>query len=147
MENVGERRWLPHMTFQEFYEMYLFYGSGEGKDKARRTTSGRCFNKQGWVNLLKFRKVAQHARCDTCARLTKAARVACTASDRKAAEEGIRAHRLRNFADRAVDFRLSQLSEASTTAEAKVKESRVLHIRIDGMDQAKFRCPRNMENS
>jgi hypothetical protein len=27
------------------------------------------------------------------------------------------------------------------------KASRVLHIRIDGMDQAKFRCPRNLDNS
>ena len=106
-----------------------------------------CFWKQGWQRLLKIREVAQHARCVTCARLQKTVRTAPIATDRLAAEAALVVHRQRNFADRAVDFRLSTLSEESVSADGGNRESRVLHIRIDGMDQAKFRCPRNLENS
>ena len=150
VEPIGERRWLPHMTLQELYETYQFHGAPDCSNKvgkAKRTTFFRCFYKQGWDRIIKFRKVAQHARCETCARLSKTCRTAPLQSEQKAAEGALRAHRLRNFADRAVDFRLSQLSEDSTTKEGIPLASRVLHIRIDGMDQAKFKCPRNMDNS
>ena len=150
VEPIGERRWLPHMTLQELYEMHLFHGGPDSDSKgkkAKRTLFFRCFYKQGWDRIIKFRKVAQHARCETCARLCKLVRTQPLKCDQKAAAEALRAHRLRNFADRAVDFRLSQLSEDSTTKDGTLLPSRVLHIRIDGMDQAKFRCPRNMDNS
>ena len=143
---VGERRWLPHMTSQELYEMYLFHGVA-GERKARRTTFFSCYRDQGWTRLLKIRDVAQHARCETCARLAKATKCHPSALERLAAEKALRVHRQRNFADRAVDARLSTLSLVSTDRDGETKESRVLHIRIDGMDQAKFRCPRNLENS
>ena len=150
VEPLGERRWLPHMTLRELYEMYLFHGGPDSDskgNKAKRTVFFKCFYKQGWERIIKFRKVAQHARCETCARLCKSLRTEALKHDQKAVEAALRAHRLRNFADRAVDFRLSQLSEDSTTKEGMVLASRVLHIRIDGMDQAKFKCPRNMDNS
>ncbi len=148
VEGVGERRWLPHMSKIELYELYLFQGSPELRDqKARRSTFFRVFYGKGWSRLLKIREVAQHARCETCARLAKTVRTAHRTQDRQAAEQALRVHRLRNFADRAVDYRLSTLSEDSTSPEGGHRASRVLHIRVDGMDQAKFRCPRNLENS
>ena len=150
VDPLGERRWLPHMTMQELFKMYLFHGAPDSESKAckaKRTTFFRVFYKQGWSCIIKFRKVAQHARCETCARLSKQVRTAPLGSSQKAAEDALRAHRLRNFADRAVDFRLSQLSVLSATKEGMAQPSRILHVRIDGMDQAKFKCPRNMDNS
>ena len=137
------------MSRQELYELYLFHGPPEDRaKKSRRTCFFKCFHKQGWDRLLKIRDVAQHARCETCARLSKTIHTAPSDADRKGAEQALRVHRLRNLADRAVDFRLSMLSEESTSAEGgNNKHSRVLHVRIDGMDQAKFRCPRNLEDS
>jgi len=108
---VGERRWLPHMSRQELYELYLFHGPPEDRaKKSRRTCFFKCFHKQGWDRLLKIRDVAQHARCETCARLSKTIHTAPSDADRKGAEQALRVHRLRNLADWAVDFRLSMLS-------------------------------------
>ena len=69
------------------------------------------------------------------------------ATDRLAAEQALRVHRQRSFADRAVGFRLSTLSKDSTTLEGGNRESRVLRIHIDGIGQAKLKRPRDQENS
>ena len=92
-------------------------------------------------------KVGQRARGGTGARLSMAATSSPTAVERCAAATALRVRRQRNMADRAVDQRLTVLSEMSTAPDGGGKESRILHIRIDGMDQAKFRCPRNMASS
>ena len=47
------------------------------------------------------------------------------------------------FADRGIDTRMSQLSVAS--AQGNITSEGVLYLVIDGMDQAKFRCPRMMD--
>ena len=150
VEGVGERRWLPHMSMRELFEWYRFHGLAEKQDeKARYTVFRQCWHKT-WSNMLKIREVAQHARCDSCARLSQEAKSNTSVEQRRAAEVALRVHRQRNMADRAVDQRLTHLSELSTSPESGGKESmesRVLHVKIDGMDQAKFRCPRNMASS
>ena len=47
---------------------------------------------------------------------------------------------------RKMDSRISFLSKMSCEPGCTL-ENRVLHIRIDGLDQAKGRCPRNLESS
>jgi hypothetical protein len=147
---VGERRWLPHMSMRELFEWYRSNGPAEQQDnKARYTVFSKCW-RETWSTMLKIREVGQHARCDTCARLSREAKSNTSEEKRRAAEVALRVHRQRNMADRAVDQRLTHLSELSTSVDSGGKqsmESRVLHVKVDGMDQAKFRCPRNMASS
>jgi len=51
-------------------------------------------------------------------------------------------HRRHIFADRAADARLSSLAEVCNIPGSEMP-ARVLKIDLDGMDQSKFRCPRN----
>ena len=50
------------------------------------------------------------------------------------------------FADRDLEMRANKLSEASCAAGCSVS-GRMLKIDIDGMDQAKFKAPRNISNA
>ena len=50
------------------------------------------------------------------------------------------------FADRKLEARVNMLSESST-AEGCPFDGRILKCDLDGMDQAKFRVPRNVESS
>ena len=66
--------------------------------------------------------------------------------ERANADAEYKAHLKGVFAMRRVDMRFSQMSAASCEPGCTLP-NRCLHIRIDGLDQAKGRCPRNLENS
>jgi hypothetical protein len=53
------------------------------------------------------------------------------------------AHMQLVFADRSTDDRSSKLSLQSCAA-GNVLPGRLIKVDIDGMDQSKFRCPRNV---
>ena len=65
--------------------------------------------------------------------------------ERALATEAYRKHLNRMLDDRRLDAHLTHLSELSCSPACSF--SGALHVRIDGMDQSKFRCPRNMENA
>ena len=65
--------------------------------------------------------------------------------ERALATEAYRKHLNRMLDDRRLDARLTHLSELSCSPACSF--SGTLHVRIDAMDQSKFRCPRNMENA
>eukprot|EP00969_Alexandrium_andersonii_P280915 12420024-Alexandrium_andersonii.AAC.1 len=48
--------------------------------------------------------------------------------------------------DREIDSRLAQQAAQSMILNFHVGP-RVIHLRLDGMDQAKFKCPRNVQMS
>ena len=99
-----------------------------------------------WEPTLGFRSIGQHARCTTCATLAKTRRDSPDMAERARADAEYKAHLKGVFAMRRVDMRFSQMSVASCEPGCALA-NRCLHIRIDGMDQAKGRCPRNLENS
>eukprot|EP00974_Lingulodinium_polyedra_P007207 683755-Lingulodinium_polyedra.AAC.1 len=47
--------------------------------------------------------------------------------------------------DRAMDARYAKLSQEKT--QGHLVEGAVLSIAMDGMDQTKFKCPRNVANA
>lgn len=143
-ERKVNRKWLPHMSHAELFDMYMAHGNMTSPKAGRK-----CFMKvwnERWSALLRIREVAQHARCETCALLCKTRRVHPEESERQAANTAYRNHLNRMFADRAVDARLTMLSTEGTCVGAGMG-NRIVHLRIDGMDQAKFKCPRHLENS
>ena len=139
-----DRRYLPFMTWSELFDMYKHFGDAGGGEKAGR----QCFDKiyaDKWRGRLLIRGVEQHARCDTCARLLKFSRDHPDPVVRADSRKAYHAHLNRMVEDRRMDARLTQLSILSLSDSYAY--SGVMHIRIDGMDQAKFRVPRQIENS
>ena len=102
--------------------------------------------KEYWEPTLGFRSIGQHSRCTTCAKLAKTRRDSPDMDERANADAEYKAHLKGVFAMRRVDMRFSQMSVRSCEPGCTLP-NRCLHIRIDGLDQAKGRCPRNLENS
>ena len=101
--------------------------------------------KEDWKARLGFREVAQHSRCDTCSRLSRLRKAATSAAERAKYSTEYQEHLNLMFADRRLDARLTYLSELSCTSTVAFEG--VLHVRIDGMDQSKFKVPRNLDDS
>ena len=89
--------------------------------------------------------MAQHAKCIDCAKLQKLRRDSKTKSERDGYQEHLEKHLRAMLMDRAVDARYGQPSQESV--EGTLTEGAVLSIAMDGMDQAKFNCPSNVENA
>ena len=93
--------------------------------------------------MLKFRVWSQHAKCSDCCKFQKMRREAANAKERGEVQTKLDAHLRMIFADRSIDTRMSQLSVA--TAQGTMAGEGILYLVIDGMDQAKFRCPRMLD--
>ncbi len=141
-----DRRFMPPMTWAEVHQMYCLLGPTEiSWEKGSVKLLQRVY-KECWEAILGFRHVGQHARCTTCARLAKTRRDDPDLAERNHAHNEYKMHLQRVFAMRRVDMRFSRLSSMSCEPGCTLP-NRCLHVRIDGLDQAKGRCPRNLENS
>ena len=67
-------------------------------------------------------------------------------AERKHADNEYRAHLKGVFTMRRVDMRFAKMSAAFCELGCTLP-NQCLHIRMDGFDQSKGRCPRNLENS
>ncbi len=143
MEGGVDRRLLPHMSKEELYDLYCLH-KGNQSERTSKTCFLKVYHKR-WRHLLGIREVAQHARCDTCAELSKARKEHPDKAEREKAGRKYKAHLNLMFDDRRLDMRLTFLSELSTSPSCSFQG--LLHVRIDGMDQAKFKCPRNLEDA
>ena len=137
---------MPPMSWPEVHEMYCLmdppeHGSGKGSMRLLQKVFKEC-----WEPILGFRHIGQHARCSTCARLAKTRRDSPDLAERDAANREYKFHLQGVFAMRRVDERFSRMSAASCEPGCNLP-NRCLHIRIDGLDQAKGRCPRNLEDN
>ena len=135
---------MPPMTWDEVYQMYCLTADATPERGSLKLV--QKVYKEYWEPTLGFRSVGQHARCATCARLAKTRRDSPDMAERASADAEYKAHLNGVFAMRRVDMRFSQMSAASCEPGCTLP-NRCLHIRIDGLDQAKGRCPRNLENS
>ena len=142
--DVQEVRWLPPGRLMEYYDMYRMQDG-----VASRSTLTDVYRK-AWAKFLKFRKHSQHARCASCAKYQAAREQATSKAQHDNVTSGHVEHLKTVFADRAVDARLAALSTQAVSAVPSgqgMDDSTILHILIDGMDQAKFKCPRNICSS
>ena len=135
---------MPPMTWAEVYQMYCLTADATPERGSLKLV--QKVYKEYWEPTLGFRSVGQHARCATCARLAKTRRDSPDMAERANADAEYKAHLNGVFAMRRVDMRFSQMSAASCEPGCTLP-NRCLHIRIDGLDQAKGRCPRNLESS
>lgn len=151
----GQVKKLPHQNRTELYWEFVAWSESRGLEAASYSTfmrvaapilGPRC---QGH---LRFRKVGEHAQCDTCYTLRKEISKAKTVKGQEEARKRHHHHVLAAWLCRHVYWSLRALSQSTFAAvfeyNARYAWSNmsaatcVLCCIIDGMDQAKFKLPR-----
>ena len=99
-----------------------------------------------WNPALKIRALGTHARCtqccEDCKRLEK-----CSSPQERAEIMAARSRHLSSMLSaRDLEMRENKMSEASCEGGCSFL-GHILKIDMDGMDQAKFRAPRNISNA
>ena len=127
-----ETRHLPPGSIFEYWQLYQ-------KAHPQATTSYRYFLHvwtQDWGNLLKFRGQQQHSICSVCV-CHKLLLQQCghDAVRRAKLLQAFEEHKQAQYNDRRVYWHIR--------AQARLQPDQILSLIIDGMDQAKFCCPRH----
>ena len=94
-----------------------------------------------------FRRVGQGKRCKACVKIDEERLQATTAQERAAVAQEKNNHIKAIMADRTVSGRTTRAAEAHAQVPSVDGDNQLLTITINGMDQAKFRCPRNLASS
>ena len=112
-----------------------------------------CFSNvwRSWSpRALRIREKNQQGRCDLCAMYTEYRRKATTDVSRRDITQNYMTHLKDQYADRTVYARICSLSETATgswSRDLRDRTASVLSVCIDGMDQSKFKTPRNVSSS
>ena len=94
-----------------------------------------------------FRNKGQGTRCKECAEMD-AERINCTTAEEKTELAARKKRHVDEIgADRKVNVRGNLMAEKDALAPSSDGVEQVLKMTMDGMDQAKFRCPRNLASS
>ena len=144
-------RWLPRTSRQELYDNYTTWAEEGGRPCSSYSTFLRVW--KGWHRkVLKMRDIRQHQRCEKCAELSAARKKVESREELREIVSRYYNHLQGQYADRAVYAKMMSLSEeamrprASGTGEPGVvsNHSSLICLFVDGMDQSKFRVPRNL---
>ena len=92
-----------------------------------------------------FRNVGQMKRCKECARLDEMKSQAITQEERNTVAALKAAHIKEVMADRAINVRGNRISELDAQRPTADGHAQMVKLMLDGMDQAKFKVPRNLE--
>ena len=135
------KRYLNPGTFEDLWMMHQGTGGGVG-----RSTLYRVW-KERWARFLPFRNVGQGKRCKVCARISEERVRATTLQEKADIIDEKSAHVQEVMADRNVSSRGARMAERDAQSPTPDGQGQVLKVVIDGMDQAKFKCPRNLASS
>ena len=149
---------MQHQSRTDLYWDYRAYAESNGDDAASYTLFLQVVNKlmkPGIRNShLGFRKMCQHAECDTCYDLKRRIKM-CRDSERKhELHRKYVQHLLERWTDRQLYWALRSMSREFFTRQRHIGNKIVMGgimtnlwcLIIDGMDQAKFKCPRVLQN-
>jgi hypothetical protein len=143
-EHYAPKRYLNPGCFEDLWMMHEVMEKVE--DQVSKSTLRRVWCDR-WKKFLPFRNVGQGKRCRVCAKIDQE-RVQATTTDERAAVAQEKKDHIRNvMADRVVSVRANRTAEQDAKQPTCDGIGQVLKITIDGMDQAKFRCPRNLASS
>ena len=137
------RRYLHPQAFEAFYQTY---NSEQGDRAVSKSCFRNCYQSR-WKQFLGFRRIGQGKRCRTCARLDALRKSATTPEEKADYEREKQEHLNETTMDREISMRSSLLSEEAARNPNSDGLNQLLKLTLDGMDQAKFRCPRNLQSS
>lgn len=140
-------RWCDHMNFEDIWHLYKGQPSTEAK--VGRTTLLKCFTSR-WFNhgIIKIRGVSEHAHCTICVTIKARRRKAKTEAAKQEADDEMTEHIDFVMAIRALHMRGNELSrEVAKAPLMRPLHDQLIKYLIDGMDQAAFKCPRNVAQS
>ena len=107
-------------------------------------------HQKSWSCVLRKRsRECTHKPCETCTDIQMRRKAATTREELEALSKLLAEHRDGVFADRRVYKYNSELSRVATSPHQGLidPDSSVLCVMVDGMDQSKFLCPRNVQSS
>ena len=115
-------------------------------DQASRSTLWRAWTNR-WDKYLRFRNIGQGKRCKICARLDEERTQAADLEERALLLEKKKEHVSQIMADRNVGMRATKVAERDARQPSADGRDQILRVTIDGMDQSKFKVPRNLASS
>lgn len=137
---VDSRRYLPHQSWQEFYEMYVSWS----ENPVHKTTFRRHYRNSDWSDKLRIADASEHNKCTTCEKPKSLRKKAACEDHVRQIQNAHSSHVKAVMLDRNMDTSCEQLGSDSVQINATLpREQALLNWTQDGMDQAKFRVPRN----
>ena len=103
--------------------------------------------KNRWATFLKFRDIGQGKRCNTCAALDEERLQATSQEEKDEINKSKHWHIEEIKATRIISMRGNTLATKDAKHPSMDGMDRMMKITVDGMDQAKFRLPRNINAS
>ena len=134
---------LRNLNHQHFEDLFNLHETQMGMAAVSRSTLRKAW-KGRWKRLMPFRNIGQGKRCAECCELDEERAQACSHEEKQVASEKKKVHIDGVTMDHDVTTRTNLLSALSSFKPSVDGLNQVINIRLDGMDQAKFRCPRNL---
>ena len=137
----------PYLNPGTFEDLWLLYQVMTPQcDQASRSTLWRAWTNR-WDNYLRFWNIGQGKRCKTCARLDEERTQAADLEERALLLKKKKEHVAQIMADRNVGMRTTKVAERDARQPSADGRDQILRVTIDGMDQSKFKMPRNLASS
>ena len=139
------KRFLNPGDFEQLWQQYCFDPAVQPHNVSKSTFK-KAWAKR-WKQFLCFRHDFQQKRCKECARLDEERIQATTWEEKCRVAREKQAHIDCVMADRQVGVRGNHISEIDASRANGDGMGQMVKIAIDGMDQAKFKVPRNLKSS
>ena len=137
------KKYLPPGRLEDLFSMHQ---CELGLEAVSRTTLRRCWFDR-WKKYLAFRDGGHDKRCKICAELDEWRSTATTAEERQEAQIAKDTHVSEVKQDRDIMVRSGKLAEQAAKQPTVDGFNQVVRVDLDGMDQAKFKCPRNLSSN
>ena len=141
-QHLAPKRFLNEENLASLWGLYK--NDTDVEEKVSRDTFTQAFNKR-WKGLLNFKQYGQGTRCQLCADMDEERNHCTTKVERQELDLRKQRHFQRHDADRSMNVRSNQLSSDPSTYQLQNSSNKFMKLMVDGMDQAKFRCPRNLQ--
>ncbi len=142
----ARKKHIQRMTFEDILH---WHQAEVGANQAvSRSTLKRCWDERWSKFLLLKDHWGQGKRCRMCANIAEKRRTSVSAEDRAELAEMLTLHHDEIKADRNSSVRSNLCAEGdSKKINCLDGHGLTCKISIDGMDQAKYRCPRNLKSN
>jgi len=137
-------RYLNPGCFEDLYCLYT--AEHDDHQRVSKSTLYKAWAER-WKKFIRFRNIGQGKRCKLCAQIDEE-RLNATTVDEKQAVAQLKHEQIKKIkADREVSLTTNYMAEKDAINQTETGEGQVIKIIIDGMDQAKFKVPRNLASS